>query len=186
MNIKDLWEIFITFFKIGALTFGGGYAMLAILQKDIVQRLKWVTNEEVIDYYAISQSLPGIIAANTSMLIGYKRGKTPGLLAAALGMACPSIIIILLIAAFIQNFSSIEMVQHAFNGIRVAVAVLIVKTTIDMWKSGVKDKIGVALFLAALLVFVYASVSPVVPVMAGAAAGIIFKETKMFKGGKTA
>jgi chromate transporter len=173
---KELGEIFLVFFKIGALTFGGGYTMLPLLQKDIVQKREWANSEEIIDYYAISQSLPGIIAVNTSMLVGYKKGKIPGLAASALGITCPSIIIILIIAMFITNFLQLEIVGHAFSGIRVAVAVLIVNATVTMWKSGVKDKAGVLIFLTALLVFTFAKISPILPIVAGAVAGIVLKE----------
>jgi chromate transporter len=176
--MKGLLEVFLTFFKIGVLTFGGGYTMLPLLQKDVVQKLNWATNEEIIDYYAVSQSLPGLIAVNTAMLIGHKRGKTSGLVAATLGIAAPSIIIILVIASFIQNFSELESVKHAFNGIRVAVSVLILNTTVSMWKSSVKDKACVAIFLTALLVFTWVSISPIFPVIAGAVAGILLKEKK--------
>jgi chromate transporter len=176
VRAEELVKIFLVFCKIGVLTFGGGYTMLPLLQKDIVQERGWTTPEEIIDYYAISQSLPGIIAVNTSMLIGYRKGKLPGLAASALGIACPSIVIILVIALFITNFLDLEIVTHAFNGIRVAVAVLIVNATVTMWKSGVKDKICMVLFLAALLVFTFAKVSPILPVVAGAVAGIALKE----------
>jgi chromate transporter len=186
VKARELLEIFSVFFKIGLLTFGGGYTMLPLLQRDIVQRRNWVTDEEIIDYYAISQSLPGIIAANTSMLIGYKKGKTPGLVAAALGIACPSLIIILIIAMFITNFLDLEIVAHAFNGIRVAVTVLIVNATVSMWKSGVKDLPRVLVFAAALLVFALVDISPIFPVVAGAAAGIVIKEIKEFKERKKA
>jgi len=173
---KELWEIFSLFFKIGALTFGGGYTMLPLLRKDVVQRLRWVTDEDIIDYYAISQSMPGLIAVNTSMLVGYKKGKTPGLFMAMLGVSCPSIIVILAIAAFMTNFLELEMVSHAFNGIRVAVSVLIINSAVSMWKSGIKDKVCVAIFLTALFAFAFFRISPVIPVVFGALAGIAIKE----------
>ncbi|MDR3320987.1 MAG: chromate transporter, partial [Synergistaceae bacterium] len=110
--MRELLTIFSVFFKIGLLTFGGGYTILPILQSDIVQRLRWLPNEEIIDYYAISQSLPGIIAVNIAMFIGHARGKIPGLLAAALGVIAPSIIVILAIAAFLENILHIEVVGH--------------------------------------------------------------------------
>jgi chromate transporter len=175
--IAGLWEIFSAFFKIGVLTFGGGYTMLPLIQKELVQKFGWVTDEDVIDYYAISQSLPGLIGVNTAMLVGYKKGKFPGLAAAALGMTCPSILIILAIAMFITNFLHLEIVSCAFNGIRVAVAALIVNSAVSMWKSGVKDKACFLIFLAALLAFSFGA-SPIVPVVAGAAAGIFLRERR--------
>jgi chromate transporter len=171
--LKECLDIFAVFFKIGALTFGGGYTMLPLLQADIAKRRKWAEEEDIIDFYAISQSLPGIVAVNTSMLIGYKKGKIPGLLSACLGMICPSIIIILVIALFIENFLEIETVGYAFNGIRVAVAALIVKTAFEMGKKCLVDGACVLIFGAALLVFTFADISAVIPVMAGGIAGIV-------------
>jgi chromate transporter len=170
--MSKLFKIFTVFFKIGALTFGGGYTMLPLLQRDIVQKLGWAKEEEILDFYAISQSLPGIIAVNTSMFIGYGRKKFSGLLAAAFGISCPSLLIILIIAMFIENFLHLEAVRHAFNGIRVAVAALIVGTTINMWKGCVKDFACVVIFLIALVAFTFTGISPIILVLAGAFTGI--------------
>jgi chromate transporter len=175
-DLRELGEIYAVFFRIGALTFGGGYAMLAILQEDVVRKFRWVTNEELIDFYAISQSLPGLIGVTTAMLVGYRKKRFSGLLAAAFGVACPSILVILFIAMFIRNFLELQFVQYAFNGIRVAVAALIVNTTLAMWKSSVKDKTCFFVFMATLLVFLFARISPILPVVAGAIAGIALKE----------
>jgi chromate transporter len=175
IKVSEFVKIFFAFFKVGILTFGGGYTMLPLLQRDISQKLGWATDEEIIDYYAISQSLPGIIAINTAMLIGYGRRRTSGLVAATLGMSCPSIIIILIIAVFISNFLHLEFISHAFNGIRVAVAALIFNSAISMWRSGVKDAAGFLIFAAALAAFSLADISPVWPVVAGGAAGIALK-----------
>jgi chromate transporter len=147
--------------------------MLPLLQADIARKRKWAAEEDIIDFYAISQSLPGIVAVNTSMLIGYKKGKIPGLLSACLGMICPSIIIILVIALFIKDFLAIKTVQYAFNGIRVAVAALITKTAFDMGKKCLVDGACALIFAAALLVFTLADISPVIPVVAGGIAGIV-------------
>ena len=160
--------------------------MLPLLQKDVVRKFRWVTDEDIIDYYAISQSLPGLIGVNTAMLVGYKKAGMPGLTAAMLGVSCPSIIIILSIAVFISNFLDLEVVGHAFNGIRVAVAVLIVKSAVSMWKSGVKDKACFAIFLAGFLAFAFSGISPVLPVVFGATAGIVIKELDKNKNGKKA
>jgi chromate transporter len=175
-DLRELVQIYAVFFRIGALTFGGGYTMLAILQEDVVRKLRWTTNEELIDFYAISQSLPGLIGVTTAMLVGYRKKKFPGLAAAALGLACPSIVVILFIAIFIQNFLELRLVQYAFNGIRVAVAALIINTTLVMWKSSVRDKACFFVFMATLLVFLSVKISPIFPVVAGAMAGIAFKE----------
>ncbi|MDR3076146.1 MAG: chromate transporter [Synergistaceae bacterium] len=170
--MRELFEIFRVFFKIGALTFGGGYTMLPLLQADIVRNRKWTSEEEIIDYYAMSQSLPGIVAVNTAMLIGYKRKGAGGLLAACLGMVTPSIIIILVIALFIKNFLGHAAVIHAFNGVRIAVAALITKTVFDMGLKSLIDAACLGIFAVSLLVFSFADISPIIPVLAGAAAGI--------------
>jgi chromate transporter len=171
--MRELAEIFIVFFKIGAVTFGGGYTVLPLMQRDIAQKRKWAANEEIIDYYAISQSLPGIICVNMSMLIGYGQKKIPGMLAAGLGVSAPSLIIILTVAMFLKKFLYLGAVQHAFNGIKVAVAVLICEAVLNMWKSGVKDRSGALIFAAALVVFTYVKISPAYTVVAGALAGIL-------------
>ena len=102
--MKELWELYISFFKMGAVTFGGGYAMLPILQKEVVEKKAWISSEQVMDYYAVSQGLPGIIAVNVSVFIGYERRKIPGGVAAALGVGSPCLLIIMTIAAFLSNF----------------------------------------------------------------------------------
>ncbi|MDR2939575.1 MAG: chromate transporter [Clostridiales bacterium] len=174
--MKALIEIFWSFFRVGALTFGGGYSMLPMLQKEFSSKPGNITNEDIIDYYAIAQCLPGIIAVNTAMLIGHKQKKSAGMITAGIGMAMPSIIIILIIASFINNFTGLEAVAHGFNGIRVAVAVLILNAAIKMWKSGVKDKTGIIIFIAALAALTFLDISPILPVLAGAICGVVIKE----------
>jgi chromate transporter len=176
--MKETWLIFSTFFKIGLLAFGGGYTILPLLQKDIVQTLNWSTYEDIMDYYAISQSLPGLISVNIAMIIGYERRKIPGLFLAAAGVIMPSIIVILTIAVFMDNILHFAFVRNAFNGIRVAVAVLIMNAAIDIWKSCVKDKTRFLIFLAAFLVFSFIDISPIFPIISGAAAGIIVNRGK--------
>jgi chromate transporter len=176
--MKKLWEIFVAFAGVGALTFGGGYTMLPLLEKQIAVKRKWVTLEEIMEYYAIAASLPGIIAVNTAMMVGHKQKGLPGLLAAALGMIFPSVVIILIIASFIQPLMAYDLVRHAFNGIRAAVLALIVDAVIKMWKSGVKDKTGIVFFAVTLAAFTFFNISPVIPLIAGAVCGIIIKERK--------
>lgn len=146
--------------------------MLPLLQADIARGRKWAAEEEIIDYYAMSQSLPGIVAVNTSMLIGYKRKRAAGLIAACLGMITPSVIIILVIALFIRNILDYAAVTHAFNGVRIAVAALITKTVFEMGGKSLKDKACAVIFAASLLAFTMLDISPIIPVLAGAAAGI--------------
>lgn len=138
--VKTLFDIFFTFFRIGAVTFGGGYSMLPILQREVVEKKDWATDEDLLDYYAIGQCLPGIIAVNTAIFIGYKTKKVPGSIAASLGVIAPSIIVITLIAMLLSNFSDILAVQYAFKGIRIAVAALITEAVIKLFKSNVLPK----------------------------------------------
>nr|MDD6335360.1 chromate transporter [bacterium] len=119
--MRDFLELFMIFFRVGICTFGGGYAMLPILQQELVDKRHRISMEEVMDYYAVAQCMPGIIAVNTSSLIGHKLKGTWGAVAAALGIVFPSLLIIMAISAFLQQFSHIVWVGHAFAGIRVAV-----------------------------------------------------------------
>ena len=133
--MKELFDLFWTFCKIGALTFGGGYAMLPLIQREIVENKKWSTEKEILDYYAVGQCTPGVIAVNTATFIGYKLKGIIGGIIATLGVVFPSLIIILIIAAFLQNFADLAIVQSAFAGIRVAVVALIITTVVKLLKS---------------------------------------------------
>ena len=126
--LKELWELYWAFFQVGIMTFGGGYAMLPMLQRIVVNEKKWADEEEIMDYYAIGQITPGVIAVNTATFIGYKQKKSIGGIAATLGVVSPSIIIILILANIIDQFSDITIVQHAFNGIRIVVCALVAKS----------------------------------------------------------
>lgn len=137
--LKELWELYWAFFQVGIMTFGGGYAMLPMLQRIVVNEKKWADEEEIMDYYAIGQITPGVIAVNTATFIGYKQKKSIGGIAATLGVVSPSIIIILILANIIDQFSDITIVQHAFNGIRIVVCALVAKAVINMIRKGVKD-----------------------------------------------
>ena len=180
-KLKSLFEIFTVFAGIGALTFGGGYTMLPLMQKNIAARRGWVTEEDITDFFAIAQCLPGIIAVNTSMLIGHRRQKLPGMIAAALGIVTPSVIVIIIIAMFMNDLLSYEAVRHAFNGVRVAVLALIADAALKMWKTGVKDIYGLLIFCGALLIFLFAPVTPILPLCAGAVCGVLINERKKLK-----
>jgi chromate transporter len=132
-------DLFFTFSKIGVCTFGGGYAMLPILQRELVENKKWATEEQLADYYAVGQCTPGVIAVNTATFVGSNLAGTTGGVIATLGLVFPSIVIILVIAAFLQNFMDIEWVGHAFNGIRAGVVALILSSVIKLYKNSVID-----------------------------------------------
>lgn len=172
--MKDLLCLFWTFFKIGACTFGGGYAMLPIIQRELVEGKKWVTDDEVTDYYAIGQMTPGVIAVNVSTFVGMKRKGVPGAIFSTLGMVTPSLIIITVIAAVLTNFANLPIVIHAFSGIRIAVLAMMTKTIVTLIKKGVKDIFTLVIFiLVALTMFL--PVSPVIVVFVCAICGIFYK-----------
>lgn len=172
--MKILIDLFVTFAKMGAVTFGGGYAMLPILQKTVVEEKKWATEDELLDYYAIGQCTPGIIAVNTATFIGYKYKGVFGGIMATLGVVFPSIVIISIIAAFLQNFAELAVVQHAFAGIRVCVGVLILNAVVKLWKGAVKGKITGAIVIAACAVSALTNVSSVALVIAAGILGFLF------------
>lgn len=166
-------DLFFTFAKIGAMTFGGGYAMLPILQREVVENKKWATEEELMDYFAIGQCTPGIIAVNTATFIGQKNKGVLGGIIATLGVVFPSLIIISLLAGVIEAFSHIQWVQHAFGGIRVCVCVLILNAVMKLYKKAVVDKPTLVIFAVVALGSYFLDVTPVVFVVAAAIVGIL-------------
>lgn len=154
-NKASLWRIYFTFLKMGAITFGGGYAMLPILQNEVVAKKHWVTEADLLNYYSIGQCTPGIIAVNAASFIGYKLRGLGGLLSATLGLITPSIVLILLVATILRQYMDNPYVQWAFGGIRVGILALIVNTVINMWRGSVKSWRDYAIFAgAALLLFI--------------------------------
>ena len=146
--------------------------MLPMLQKEVVEKYKWATEDEVLDYYAIGQCTPGIIMVNTATFIGYKQKGIPGAIAATVGAVFPSVCIVMFIAAVLHNFAELPVVQHAFAGIRVVVSVLIINAVVGLRKKSIVDKLCVCIALVAFVVSVFADISPVVIVMAAAILGI--------------
>ena len=173
--MKLLADLFITFAKMGAVTFGGGYAMLPILQREIVENKKWGTDEELADYYAIGQCTPGVIAVNVATFIGRKTAGNLGGVIATLGVVFPSLVIIVMLAGVIQAYSSLEWVKHAFAGIRVCVCVLIFNAVIKLFSKAIIDRWTLGIYLAVLAGSVYLNLSPVVFVVMAGIAGVILK-----------
>lgn len=171
--MKELMNLFWTFCRIGGLTFGGGYAMLPMLQKEVVETHKWATEQELLDYYAVGQATPGIIAVNTATFIGYKEKGILGAIFATSGVVFPALVIIMSIAGFIDSFSDLNIVQHAFSGIRVAVGVLILNALVKMVKGSVKDILGIILFVATFIISTVFNISVVYIIVASALIGII-------------
>lgn len=173
MNI--FLDLFATFAKVGVMTFGGGYAMLPILQREVVDRKHWATEEELMDYFAIGQCTPGIIAINTATFIGQKNKGILGGICATLGMVFPSLIIISLLAGVIGTFSHLAWVQHAFAGIRVCVCILILNAVTKLFKKAIVDAPTLTIFCVVILGSLFTPVSPVVFVILAAVAGIILQ-----------
>ncbi|MBR1813368.1 MAG: chromate transporter [Lachnospiraceae bacterium] len=171
-------DLFLTFARIGGLTFGGGYAMLPMLQKEVVESRHWATEEELMDYYAIGQCTPGIIAVNTATFVGRKVKGDLGGIVATLGVVAPSLVIITVIAAFLQNFAEYAVVKDAFAGIRVCVCVLILNAVIKLWKKSVVDKPTLVICLAVLIGSVFLDLSPILFVVLAGIAGAVIKSVQ--------
>ncbi|MGI5059027.1 chromate transporter [Treponema pectinovorum] len=155
-KINILWQLFCLLFKVGLFTFGGGIAMLPILERELVEKRGWTTSNELLDWFAIGQSTPGIIAVNVSTFIGYKKAGVIGACVATFAMVLPSIIIITIIAIFINNFAELLWVQKALRGINVAVAAILTNAVYKFAKKSVKDAFGFFLLvLAFVLIFVF-------------------------------
>ena len=173
--MKELFELFISFAKVGVMTFGGGMAMLPMLQREIVDRRGWAEEEELTDYFAIGQCTPGIIAVNTATFVGQKQRGVAGGIAATLGVVFPSVVIITIIAAFLRNFADLPAVKNAFAAVRVCVCVLILNAVVKLWKKTVVDKATLCIFAAVFLGAVFTELSPVIFVLLAAVAGVLIK-----------
>ena len=174
MNL--LLKLFFTFAKIGAVTFGGGYAMLPILQRDIVEKNKWATEEDLLNYFAVGQCTPGVIAVNTATFIGYKNKGNIGAVISTLGVVFPSVVIITIISALIKNFLDYTVVQYAMSGIRVCVFVLIVSSVLKLLKKSVKDIPTACIFLGVLLLSVFTDLSSALFVVAAGVIGLFLRK----------
>ena len=174
--MTEYLDLFLTFARIGVCTFGGGYAMLPILQREVVESKRWATEEEIMDYYAIGQCTPGIIAVNTATFIGQKKRGVAGGIAATLGVVFPSVVIISILAGLITNFSHLVWVQNAFAGIQVCVCVLIFNSVRKLLKKSVVDKRTAVIFVVVMLCSTLLNVSPVWFVVISALVGIVLKE----------
>ncbi|HEY4543113.1 MAG TPA: chromate transporter [Tissierellaceae bacterium] len=170
--MKELLELYTIFFKIGGFTFGGGYAMLPILQEELVKKRKWATDEELLDYYAIGQVTPGIIAVNTATFIGQKQKGIIGAIVATLGLVTPSLIFISIISRFMKEFQQNQIFQHAFSGIQVVVVALILSVAIDMSKQTIKDKIGLILAIFSFAAIAIFKLSPIIVVIVSSIVGL--------------
>lgn len=171
MNIYA--DLFLTFAKVGVCTFGGGYAMLPILQREVVEKKGWAADEELTDYFAVGQCTPGIIAVNTATFIGYKYKGVLGGILSTLGLVFPSLVIITVIAACLSNFAEYAVVQHALAGINAAVVALIAASVVKLGKSNLKDAVSVCIFLAGLVLAFFLKLSPVILIVCAGVVGYV-------------
>jgi chromate transporter len=193
--MKEYLDLLWTFIKIGASTFGGGYAMIPVLDRELIRGKGWITMDEVMDYYTIAQITPGIVAVNVSTFVGYKRKGIPGGILATAGFILPGVTLVVIISLFISRFAGYQAVQHAFTGIRVAVGALILDTVIKLVKGFLREDtssgavrarimsaISVAIFIAAFAISFFLDVSPVYVVLgAGLLGWMLFRKPQSSK-----
>ncbi|MBR4754910.1 MAG: chromate transporter [Lachnospiraceae bacterium] len=173
-----LIELFLTFAKIGLFTFGGGYAMLSLIEHACVEEKKWITHDEMMNVTVIAESTPGPIAINCATFVGYKQGKMAGAVVATLGMVLPSFIIIFIISSFLDGFLEIKWVASAFQGIKIAVGILIVDAAVKMIKKMEKKAFQIIMVICAtiamLLISVFAlKISSIILLLVAACVGLI-------------
>ncbi len=172
--MKLYLDIFVSFFKVGLFTFGGGYAMIPIAKREIIQNRNWISEEQLLDYYGIAQVSMGIIAVNTNALVGYQIGHKRGAVIAAFATVLPSILIITMIAFALEGLFDLPQVANVFKAIRIVVTALITHTTIILAKKGIIDRFGLSLFLAAFIIMAFFHISPIYIIIPSAILGIIF------------
>lgn len=168
------WKLFLEFFKIGLFTFGGGLSMIPLIQKTVVEKNKWITDEEMVDMIAISESTPGPIAINCATFIGYKVGKIWGGILATLGVVLPSFIIICIISIFYDKFIQVEVIKWAFLGIKAGVAALILNAGIKIFKKSEHNLFSIAIMLLAIEIALFTSIHTVFVIIFGLVVGVIF------------
>lgn len=174
--MKIYFQLYTAWFKMGLFTFGGGYAMLPMIQKEVIEKYHWASEDEIMDYYAIGQCTPGIIAVNTATFVGYYQKGIVGGIVATLGVVSPSLIIIMLIASLISNFAQLEIVQHALLGINVAVCMLMINAIMNLWKKSIKNIPSFVIFALCLLFSIFTNVSTVWFVILSGVLGVIFSK----------
>ena len=170
---KRLWQLFLTFLKIGGFTFGGGYAMIPLIQKETVENKKWITDDDILEIIAIAESTPGPIAINSATFVGYRTAGVLGAMCATLGVVLPSFVIILAISYVLRQFQDIKAVQYAFNGIRAGVLALLFKALWTMYKKSPKGWAAYVVMAGAFLVTAFTNVSVIYVVIGCAVFGLV-------------
>ncbi|MBQ7888897.1 MAG: chromate transporter [Erysipelotrichaceae bacterium] len=184
--MKQYIEFFMAWFRIGLFTFGGGYAMLPMIEKEIIDKHHWTTEDDVMNYYAIAQCTPGVIAVNVATFVGYFQKGILGAIVCTIGLVTPSILIISMIAGVLTSFSELAIVQHALSGIRIAVCILMSTSIVKLFKKGVVDMYSGMIFVSVLLMAMLTQVSTVLLVVVSGMLGVIFSLVKVKTGGKQA
>ncbi|MCE5343804.1 MAG: chromate transporter [Eubacteriales bacterium] len=172
--MKEYLDLFVSFMLIGTMTFGGGYAMLPMLTREVVDKHHWATKEQLLDYFAIGQCTPGVIAVNTATFIGYRRRGAMGAAIATLGVVLPSLVIIVVIAMFLSNFMEIEWIAHAFAGVRIAVCALIAVTVVKLFRQSADTRLKVCIAAVAFTSVALIGLSPIYVTIAFAVFGALF------------
>jgi len=182
--VPELLKLFLIFAKVGVTTFGGGMAMLPVMMREFVTRRAWITDGEFADMSAVGQCTPGIIAVNLATFIGTKRKGTIGGIVSTLGMIMPSMIVITVIAAFLNNFAHIAAVQHAFAGVRVAVCAVIIKAIVSLWKSSIKDVTAGIIFAVVFLLAIIFGIHPAILALIAGVFGVVIGRLRRKKAAK--
>ena len=172
-KLKRMWQLFVTFFKIGAFTFGGGYAMIPLIQKEAVEKKKWVTDDDILEIIAIAESTPGPIAINSATFVGYRTCGVLGAACATFGVVLPSFAIILAISYVLNEFQNIQAIQYAFNGIRAGVLALLFKALWSMFKKSPKGWVAYVVMAAAFVLTAFLKVNVLYVVIGCAVFGLI-------------
>jgi chromate transporter len=173
-NKHTLWQLFITFLKIGALTFGGGYAMMPVMRKEVVDKKGWVSDDDILKILIISESTPGVLAVNSATFIGYKIAGFKGSLLATMGVIIPSFVIISIISIFLYQYRDITLVSYAFLGIKAGIAVLIFKAGLKLAKKLDRNRFTLFVFVAALIVALFSTLSAIYMIVVGAILGLVY------------
>ncbi len=172
-KLKNLFLLFVTFLKIGAFTFGGGYAMIPLIQKEVVDKRKWITDEDILEIVAIAESTPGPIAINAATFVGYRRCGFMGALLSSLGVILPSFVIILVISLVLKQFQNIKAVQYAFHGIRAGVLALIIKALFSMYKQCKKNAVSLVVMALAFILTAVFNIDVLIVIVGCALFGLI-------------
>ncbi len=174
----ELLKLYVSFFKMGILTFGGGYAMLPMIEREVVEKHKWATMEEVMDYYAISQCTPGVIAVNIATFVGQRQKGVLGAIFATIGVVTPSVILISLIATLLRSVYDNEYVRAAFQGVGVAVCAILVQAVLKIGKSGIVDKFTLLVAFLSFLIAWLLGVSTIVIILVAGVCSVAYKVLK--------